>query len=100
MGCLLALFALISPRFVLALLYLFSNRLTLAFTSGWEGIIGFFLLPYTTLFYALVYQSGPGVRGFGWVIVALGVLLDLSSLDMGRRAGHRRGRARPLPSSS
>jgi hypothetical protein len=94
MGCLLALFALISPRFVLALLYLFSNRLTLAFTSGWEGIIGFFLLPYTTLFYALVYRPGPGVRGLGWVIVGLGVLLDLSSMDLGRRAGRRRGRGR------
>jgi hypothetical protein len=85
MGCLLALFAWISPRFVLALLYLFTNRLTIAFSSGWEGLIGFFLVPYTTLFYALVYRLGFGVRGFGWVIVALGLLLDLSSMDMGRR---------------
>ena len=85
MGCLLALFAWISPRFVLALLYLFTNRLTIAFSSGWEGLIGFFLVPYTTLFYALVYRPGFGVRGFGWVIVALGLLLDLSSMDMGRR---------------
>jgi hypothetical protein len=85
MGCLLALFAWISPRFVLALLYLFTSRLTIAFSSGWEGLIGFFLVPYTTLFYALVYRPGFGVRGFGWVVVALGLLLDLSSMDMGRR---------------
>jgi hypothetical protein len=90
MGCLLALFAWISPRFVLALLYLFTSRLTIAFSSGWEGLIGFFLVPYTTLFYALVYRPGFGVRGFGWVIVALGLLLDLSSMDMGRRARWRR----------
>ena len=90
MGCLLALFAWISPRFVLALLYLFTSRLTIAFSSGWEGLIGFFLVPYTTLFYALVYRPGFGVRGFGWVIVALGLLLDLSSMDMGRRARQRR----------
>jgi hypothetical protein len=93
MGCLFALFALISPRFVLALLYLFSNRLTIAFSSGWEGLIGFFVLPYTTLFYALVYQAGTGVHGFAWIIVALGLLLDLSSLDAGRRAGERRARS-------
>jgi hypothetical protein len=86
MGCLLALFAWISPRFVLAILYLFTNRLTIAFSSGWEGLIGFFLVPYTTLFFALVYRPVTGVHGFGWVIVALGFLLDLSSLDMGRRA--------------
>ena len=76
MGCLLALFAWISPRFVLALLYIFTSRLTIAFTSGWAGLIGFFLVPYTTLFYALVYRPGFGVRGFGWVIVALGLLMD------------------------
>jgi hypothetical protein len=92
MGCLLALFAWISPRFVLALLYLFTNRLSLAFSSGWAGLIGFFLIPYTTLFYALVYRPGVGVHGFGWAIVAVGALLDLSSLDYGRRT--RRGMAR------
>jgi hypothetical protein len=94
MGCLLALFAWISPRFVLALLYLFTSRLTVAFTSGWEGLIGFFLVPYTTLFYALAYRPGIGVKGFGWVIVAVGVLLDLSSLAAGRRTQSRRTRAR------
>jgi hypothetical protein len=95
MGCLLALFAWISPRFVLALLYLFTNRLTVAFSSGWAGVIGFFLLPYTTLFYALVYRPGFGVQRFGWVIVALGVLLDLSALDFGRRSQRRPVRPRP-----
>ena len=61
MGCLLALFAAISPRFVIFLLWIFTDRLTIAFRSGWEGIIGFLLLPYTTLFYALVYTPGKGV---------------------------------------
>jgi hypothetical protein len=92
-GCLLALFAWISPRFVLALLYLFTSRLTIAFSSGWEGLIGFFLIPYTTLFYALVYRPGVGVHGVAWVIVGLGVLLDLSSLDVGRRT--RASRSQP-----
>jgi hypothetical protein len=98
MGCLLALFAWISPRFVLAMVYLFSNRLTVAFSSGWEGILGFVFLPYTTLFYALVYRPGFAVRGFGWFIVALGVVMDLSSLDLGRRAD--RWRRRSLPGRS
>jgi hypothetical protein len=98
MGCLLALFAWISPRFVLAMVYLFSDRLTVAFSSGWEGILGFLFLPYTALFYALVYRPGFAVRGFGWFIVALGVVMDLSSLDLGRRAG--RWRRRSLPGRS
>ena len=92
MGCLLALLAAISPRFVIFLLWVFSDRLTIAFRSGWEGIIGFLLLPYTTLFYALVYAPGKGVDPFGWLIVALGVVCDLSSHLFGSRA--RRHRAR------
>jgi hypothetical protein len=90
MGCLVALIAWISPRLALAILYLFTDRLTIAFRSGWEGIIGFILLPYTTLFYALVYAPGQGVRGFGWIIVAAGVLIDLSSLGFGRHSERRR----------
>ncbi len=91
MGCLLVLFAWISPRLALVLVYLFTNRLTIAFSSGWEGIIGFFLLPYTTLFYALVYEPGSGVKGFGWIVVAAGVLLDLGAFGASRRT--RRDRA-------
>jgi hypothetical protein len=66
--------------------------LTIAFRSGWEGVIGFLLLPYTTLFYALVYAPGKGVDSFGWFIVALGVVLDLSSHLFGSRERRRRTR--------
>jgi hypothetical protein len=93
-GCLLGLLAAISPRLVIFLLWIFSDRLTIAFRSGWEGVIGFLLLPYTTLFYALVYSPGRGVDSFGWVIVALGVLLDLASHAFGARARRRRARRR------
>jgi hypothetical protein len=94
MGCLLALFAWISPRFVLAGLYLFTSRLTLAFTSGVEGVLGFILVPYTKLFYALVYRPDFGVRDFGWIIVALGLVMDLSTLGAGRTMGRRRNTPR------
>lgn len=92
MGCLLALLAAISPRLVIFLLWIFTDRLTIAFRSGWEGLLGFLLLPYTTLFYALVYAPGKGVDTFGWVIVAIGVLLDLSTLTNGARARRRQTR--------
>ena len=92
MGCLFALVAAFSARFALFLLWLFTNRLTVAFHSGWEGILGFIFLPYATLFYALVYAPGKGVDAFGWLIVALGILLDVSSHLFGSRAGRRRAR--------
>jgi hypothetical protein len=89
MGCILALIAAISARFALFLVWLFTDRLTIAFHSGWEGILGFILVPYATLFYALVYAPGKGVDGFGWVIVALGLLIDLSAGLFGSRSRRR-----------
>lgn len=92
MGCLFALISAFSARLALFLVWLFTDRLSIAFRSGWEGILGFIFLPYATLFYALVYQPHKGVDGFGWVIVALGIVLDLSSHLFGSRAGRRRAR--------
>ena len=89
MGCLVALLAAISPRLVIFLLWIFTDRLTIAFRSGWEGVLGFILLPYTTLFYALVYSPGKGVDAFGWVIVAVGVLLSHDPRERRRRRRQR-----------
>ena len=55
-------------------------------------MLGFIFLPYATLFYALVYAPGKGVDGFGWVIVALGLLFDLTSAVFGTRGRRRRAR--------
>src|SRR5690349_831638 len=59
-GCLLALLALISPRLVLFLLWLFSNVLSRAFDSWVVPFLGFFLLPWTTLTYAAFWEWGRG----------------------------------------
>jgi hypothetical protein len=90
MGCLFALISAFSARLALLLVWVFTDRLTIAFRSGWEGVIGFVFLPYATLFYALVYAPHKGVDAFGWVIVALGIVLDLSSHLFGSRASRRR----------
>jgi len=91
MGCLIVLAALFSPRLVVALLYLFTNRLTIAFDSGWVGLAGFLFLPWTTALYALAYAPVRGVSSLGWVIVAIGFAVDLGSLfGGGRHAKSRR----------
>jgi hypothetical protein len=96
MGCIFALIAAISARFALFLLWIFSDRLAIAFHSGWEAVLGFIFLPYATLFYALVYAPHKGVDGFGWVIVALGILFDLSSWVFGSPGRRRRARRHQL----
>lgn len=47
--------------------------------------MGFFLLPWTTLAYAVMWSSSNGVRGFEWFVVALAFLFDLASFAKGGR---------------
>jgi hypothetical protein len=91
MGCLLALLALISPRLVLFLLWLFSDVLSRAFDSWAVPLLGFFLLPWTTLTYAAFWDWGAGrqVEGVEWAFVVLAFLIDLGSWGGGRRARYR-----------
>ena len=92
MPCLLALLALISPRLVLFLLWIFSDVLSRAFSSWILPLLGFFLLPWTTLAYAAFWSWGPGhhVTGFEWFFVALAFIIDLGSYGGGRVAAARR----------
>jgi hypothetical protein len=91
MPCLLALLALISPRLALFFIWIFSNLLSRAFDSWFVPLLGFFLLPWTTLAYAVMWDSGHKVTGFEWFLVVLAFLIDLSSYAGGDRV--RRGRA-------
>jgi hypothetical protein len=92
MACLLALLALISPRLVLFLLWLFSDVLSHAFGSWIVPLLGFFVLPWTTLAYAAFWDWGPGhqVTGFEWFLVIIAFLLDLGSYGHGRVVQSRR----------
>ena len=90
MGCIVALIGLVAPRFALFLMWIFSDRLSRAFDSFVVGFLGFLLLPFTTLFWALAYAPVGGVSGFGWILVGLGLLMDLSSWGGGAREGSRR----------
>ena len=85
MPCIAALLALISPRLALFFIFLFSNLLSRAFDSWLLPLIGFFLLPWTTLVYAVMWDTGTrDVNGFEWFIVLLAFLADLASYAGGR----------------
>ena len=85
-GCIIALIGMAAPRFAIFLLWLFSDRMAIAFNGFLEAFLGFLLLPFTTLFFALVYAPIGGVSGFGWLIVAFGLALDISSYTSGAKA--------------
>jgi hypothetical protein len=83
--CLAALLALISPRLALVAVWLFSNILSRAFDSWLLPLIGFFVLPWTTLAYAIMWDLGTlRVSGFEWFIVILAFVADIASYAGGR----------------
>ena len=91
MPCLAALVALISPRLALVLLFLFSGLLDRAYDGWLLPLLGFFLLPWTTLAYALMWDVGTrSVGGFEWFIVILAFFADLASHAGGGRHGFSR----------
>jgi len=80
MGCLVVLLAFISPRLALFAIFLFSDLLSDAFDSWFVPFLGFFLLPWTKLAYAVMWASSTNeVNGFEWFIVILAFLIDLGS---------------------
>jgi hypothetical protein len=91
-GCIVFLAAALSPRFAIFLLWLFDNpRMDRAFDSGWIALIGFFFLPWTTLAWAVAYAPVQGVTGFGWFVVIVAFIADITTYTSGHRA--RRDRA-------
>ena len=95
MGCLIVLFVLFVPRTIMVVLWLFSDYLSTAFGTWVWPLIGFFVLPTTTLAYAVAQNRYGGVEGMGLLLVILGVLFDLGAIGGGGRgAGRRWARAR------
>ncbi len=88
MGCFAALLALISPRLAIIFIWLFTGLLGDAFEdSFWVPFLGFLLLPWTTLAYAVMWASGGNdVAGFEWFIVILAFFFDLGAYLQGSRA--------------
>lgn len=86
MPCLLLLLALVTPRLVVALLWLFSHWFQGVFTTVLWPILGFIFLPTTLLWYTAVHHWFGGTWSF-WPVagLVLALLIDLSPAR-----GHRR----------
>jgi hypothetical protein len=89
MGCLVLVLAIAVPRFVMVVLWLFSDYLSRAYGTWVWPLIGFFLLPTTTLAYAIARNSFGGLKGGGAVLVAIGVIVDFGLIGGGRGLAKR-----------
>jgi hypothetical protein len=82
-----AVLGLITPRLVMVVLWLFTDYLSRAYDGWLLPLLGFFLLPTTTLTYAIAQNSMDGLRGLGLVLVIVGLLVDLGILGSSRGRG-------------
>jgi len=78
--CCLALVTVgLGPRIALALWWIFGDRVDLAFGSWIVPLLGLLFLPWTTLMYVIVWSPIGGVEGAEWLLVALGLVLDIAT---------------------
>ena len=76
-GCLVAIAAMLSPRLAVFLLWLFTDRMSIAFDSFWLALLGWIFLPWTTLAWAVCYSPRSEVSGFGWFVVGFAFVVDI-----------------------
>ena len=85
MGWLLFLSMMFWPRLFILGFWIFSNLLGRAYSSALIPIVGFFVLPWTTIAYAMCWgRSSDGVFGWEWAVVAFAVFLDVVTYAGGR----------------
>jgi hypothetical protein len=86
MPCLLVLFALITPRLTIVLLWLFTTWFAGVFDTPLWPILGFFFLPTTLIWYTAVHHWWGGVfGGVQIVVLIIAIMIDVSPAG-GRRA--------------
>ena len=77
MACLLLIVVVAFPRIALLLLFFFSNYLERAYHGLLVPVLGFILLPLTTLAYAWMVNTGQPTAGINLLILLIAVIIDL-----------------------
>jgi hypothetical protein len=81
MGCLFVIFSLITPRFVVFVLWIFTDYLQRAYGSWFWPTLGFFIAPTTTIAYAVARNdlstATGGITAAGTIVIVVGVLIDV-----------------------
>ena len=79
MCCFVLLLVALGPRFAIIAMWLFGNRVDLAFDSWLWPLLGLLVAPWTTLMYLLTWSAVGGVSGGDWIFVGLGAVLDVAT---------------------
>jgi len=87
MGCLLPCLAVLMPRVVMFFILLLTNWFALAYQTVIWPLLGFFLMPYTTLAYMAAMLNNNHQLSGGWIVLLIvAVFFDLGG--QGRSTRH------------
>ena len=94
MGCVIALLALSFPRIALLAIWLLGNGwLQESYHTALWPVLGFLLMPWTALAYAVAWHMGAGaIQGPGIILLIIAVLIDLGLLGGSARIRTRSSR--------
>jgi hypothetical protein len=77
MCCFVGFVAILGPRLAIAAIWIFGDRVELAFDSWWLPLLGLLFLPWTTLAYLIAWQPGGLDGNLDALLIVLGVALDV-----------------------
>jgi len=90
MPCALALIALLFPRILIAVLWIFTNWFNGVFSSLLWPVLGFVFLPVTMLWYSVVINNFGGAWNITNIIVmVLAIVIDMGSWGGGYKSRNR-----------
>jgi hypothetical protein len=77
MCCFVGTVAILGPRVAIAFVWIFGDRVELAFDSWWLPLLGLIFLPWTTLAYLIAWQPGGLDGNWDALLIVLGVAFDI-----------------------
>ena len=86
MPCLVGCLALSAPRVAIVLVVIFSDYIGRAYETVLWPLVGFLLMPMTTLAYAWAINSRGSVAGLHLIVLVVAVLMDLGLIGGSARA--------------
>jgi len=80
MCCATTVFILFGPRLAILVWWIINPALFGSAFNTWIWPLIFAVFaPFTMIFFLIAWYLSPGISGFDWVLIAIGIFLDVSS---------------------
>lgn len=95
MCCAITILMLFGPRLAILIWWIINPALFSSAFNTWIWPLVFAIFaPFTMIFFLISWRLHPGISGFDWVLIAIGIILDISSYTGTGAGRHRRERLR------